>query len=259
MAPPSREPAPVAAPLSKNLIVKASGRPGETLICFSHLRWDFVFQRPQHLMSRFARTRRVFYFEEPLGLPAGQAEADLWLKVCERTGVIRVVPRLPAGLGERARDEVLRELLDGLIAREQIRRPVIWYYTPMMLNFSRHLLASAVVYDCMDELANFKGAPKSLIGLERELFSRADLVTTGGWSLYEAKKEQHANVHAFPSSVDREHLAQARTFADGEEPEDQAGISRPRMGFYGVIDERMDLKLIAKIADARPDWSLVMV
>jgi hypothetical protein len=142
------------------LIVAASGRPGETLICFSHLRWDFVFQRPQHLMSRFARSRRVFYFEEPLGLDTGQTEADLWIKPCERTGVIRVVPRIPTGLDDRERDEALRGLLDGLIAREQIRRPVVWYYTPMMLNFSRHLQASAVVYDCMDELANFKGAPK---------------------------------------------------------------------------------------------------
>jgi UDP-galactopyranose mutase len=129
----------------------------------------------------------------------------------------------------------------------------------MMLGFSRHLSAGAVVYDCMDELANFKGAPPELIGLERELFAKADLVTTGGWSLYEAKREQHANVHAFPSSVDREHLAQARTMTDGDEPTDQASIEHPRLGFYGVIDERMDLDMIGSIADARPDWALVMV
>jgi len=249
----------MGAPLTKNLIVAASGRPGETLICFSHLRWDFVFQRPQHLMSRFARTRRVFYVEEPIGLEPGRTEADLLVRTCERTGVIRVVPRLPAALDERATDEAVRGLLDGLIAREQIRRPVLWYYTPMMLSFSRHLQAAAVVYDCMDELANFKGAPPALLGLERELFAKADLVTTGGWSLYEAKREQHANVHAFPSSVDREHLAQARTMTDGDEPADQAPIAHPRLGFYGVIDERMDLELIAAVADARPDWSLVMV
>jgi len=259
VAPLSREPAAMGAPLTKNLIVAASGRPGETLICFSHLRWDFVFQRPQHLMSRFARTRRVFYVEEPIGLEPGRTEADLLVRTCERTGVIRVVPRLPAALDERATDEAVRGLLDGLIAREQIRRPVLWYYTPMMLSFSRHLQAAAVVYDCMDELANFKGAPPALLGLERELFAKADLVTTGGWSLYEAKREQHANVHAFPSSVDREHLAQARTMTDGDEPADQAPIAHPRLGFYGVIDERMDLELIAAVADARPDWSLVMV
>ncbi|MBW3558503.1 MAG: UDP-galactopyranose mutase, partial [Proteobacteria bacterium] len=210
-------------------------------------------------MTRFARTRRVFYFEEPLGYEAGQTEPDLWMKTCERSGVIRVVPRLPEGLDERAREEAVRRLLDGMMMREGIRRPVLWYYTPMMLSCSRHLPAAAVVYDCMDELANFKGASADLMGLERELFAKADLVTTGGYSLYEAKREQHGNVHAFPSSVDREHLAQARTMADGDEPSDQAAIEHPRLGFYGVIDERMDLELIGKIADARPDWALVMV
>jgi UDP-galactopyranose mutase len=259
VAPPVRDPASVAASLSKNVIVASSAKPGETLICFSHLRWDFVFQRPQHLMTRFARGRRVFYFEEPLGFQEGQTEPDLWMQTCERTGVIRLVPRLPAGLDERARNELLRSLLDGLVAREGVRRPVLWYYTPMMLEFSRHLAAGAVVYDCMDELANFKGAPPALIGLERELFAKADLVTTGGYSLYEAKREQHGNVHAFPSSVDREHLAQARNMTDGDEPADQAAIEHPRLGFYGVIDERMDLEMIDRIAEARPDWALVMV
>ncbi len=252
-----REPALNAAP--KTMITAAPGKAGETLICFSHLRWDFVFQRPQHLMTRFARTRRVFYFEEPLGYEAGQTEPDLWMKTCERSGVIRVVPRLPEGLDERAREEAVRRLLDAMMMREGIRRPVLWYYTPMMLSCSRHLPAAAVVYDCMDELANFRGASADLIGLERELFAKADLVTTGGYSLYEAKREQHGNVHAFPSSVDREHLAQARTMTDGDEPSDQAAIEHPRLGFYGVIDERMDLELIGKIADARPDWALVMV
>ena len=257
MAPPSREPALNAAP--KNMIVAPAGQPGETLICFSHLRWDFVFQRPQHLMTRFARTRRVFYFEEPLGYQEGQTAPDLWTRVCERSGVIRVVPRLPAGLDERAREETVRALLDGLITSEQIRRPVLWYYTPMMLGFSRHLNAGAVVYDCMDELANFKGAPPELMGLERELFAKADLVTTGGYSLYDAKREQHGNVHAFPSSVDREHLAQARNMTDGDEPADQAAIEHPRLGFYGVIDERMDLAMLGEVAAKRPDWALVMV
>ena len=257
MAPPLREPAPNAAP--KNLIVAPAGQPGETLICFSHLRWDFVFQRPQHLMTRFARQRRVFYFEEPLGYQEGQTEPDLWMKTDERYGVIRVVPRLPAGLSEREQEDTVRRLLDGLVTREGIRRPVLWYYTPMMLGFSRHLAAGAVVYDCMDELANFHGAPPELMGLERELFAKADLVTTGGYSLYEAKREQHGNVHAFPSSVDREHLAQARTMTDGDEPADQAAIAHPRLGFYGVIDERMDLELIDKVAAARPDWALMMV
>jgi hypothetical protein len=97
------------------------------------------------------------------------------------------------------------------------------------------------------------------MGLERELFAKADLVTTGGYSLYDAKREQHGNVHAFPSSVDREHLAQARNMTDGDEPADQAAIEHPRLGFYGVIDERMDLEMLGEVAAKRPDWALVMV
>ncbi|MEO6340444.1 MAG: UDP-galactopyranose mutase, partial [Caulobacteraceae bacterium] len=145
------------------------------------------------------------------------------------------------------------------MAELAIERPVLWYYTPMMLKFSRHLAehAATVVYDCMDELSNFKFAPQELRDLERELVGLADVVFTGGYSLYEAKRGWHLNIHPFPSSVDRAHFAQARG-AKGE-PADQAGISHPRLGFYGVVDERMDLALLAELADAHPEWSIVMV
>jgi UDP-galactopyranose mutase len=123
--------------------------------------------------------------------------------------------------------------------------------------FTRHLEPLAVVYDCMDELSAFKGASPLLKEREAELFSRADLVFTGGQSLYEAKRNQHENVYAFPSSVEVAHFAQARTFK--EDPADQANIPHPRLGFYGVIDERMDLELLEGIAEARPDWHLVMI
>ena len=226
-----------------------------SLICFSHLRWNFVFQRPQHLMGRFAKQGRVVYWEEPETASADCAPA-LGIRTCAETGVIIVTPSLPEGLGEPERETALRGLLDGFVAGEE--RPVIrWYYTPMMLPFSRHLESAATVYDCMDELANFRFAPPELLALESELFALADVVFTGGYSLFEAKKGRHSNIHPFPSSVDRAHFAKARIA--GSEPADQAAIAGPRFGFYGVIDERMDLELLAKVADARPDWSLVMV
>ncbi len=228
----------------------------EPLICFSHLRWNFVFQRPQHLMTRFARTRDVYVFEEPT--PADRdCGPSLDLDHDDKTGVTIATPRLPDGLDGWGRDAVLRQLLDELIALKAMKRPVLWYYTPMMLPFSRHLDAAAVVYDCMDELANFRFAPQELVALERELFDRADAVFTGGHSLYEAKKHLHRNIHPFPSSVDRAHFAQAR--AEQPAPADMAALPGPRFGFYGVVDERMDLDLLAKVADARPDWTLVIV
>jgi UDP-galactopyranose mutase len=226
-----------------------------TLICFSHLRWNFVFQRPQHLMSRFAESRRVIFWEEPeAALP--ECEPALGVRTCAETGVVVVTPSLPETLSEAEREATLKTLLDAFLAGE--KGPFIrWYYTPMMLTFSRDVPAACTVYDCMDELANFRFAPPQLLGLEQELLDSAEIVFTGGYSLYEAKKERHPNIHPFPSSVDRAHFAQARGV--DASPDDQGPIGKPRFGFYGVIDERMDLELIAAVADAHPEWSIVMV
>lgn len=222
------------------------------IVCFSHLRWDFVFQRPQHLMSRFARERPVIFWEEP---QVGDGEARVETRTCPQTGVVVATPMLPPDLADDAREVLLERLLTDLIAKRAVR--VRWYYTPMMLPFSRRLASACVVYDCMDELANFKFAPPQLGALELELLATADVVFTGGYSLYEAKRTAHPDIHPFPSSVDREHFANARGVC--EAPADQADLPSPRLGFYGVIDERMDLDLIAAVADARPDWTLVLV
>lgn len=227
----------------------------QTLICFSHLRWNFVFQRPQHLMSRFAEAGRVIFWEEPEAALAGM-EPALGVRTCAETGVVVVTPSLPENLAEEAREAVLKGLLDSYLAGEQ--GPLLrWYYTPMMLPFSRHIEAACTAYDCMDELANFRFAPPQLLELERELLAASDVVFTGGYSLYEAKKGLHPNIHPFPSSVDRAHFGQAR--AMDAEPDDQGSLPRPRFGFYGVIDERMDLEMLAAVADAHPEWSIVMV
>ncbi len=232
---------------------KAKSDNKSDLICFSHLRWDFVYQRPQHLLSRAARERRVFFIEEPI------FDAELpRLEVRKGEGKLNVVfPHLPTGSDETAVNAMLRELIDDLFAQEQITDYLAWYYTPMALPFTQHLRPNAVIYDCMDELSAFRGAPPELKEREAELFALADLVFTGGQTLYEAKCRQHSNVHAFPSSVDVAHFAQARTIET--EPEDQRQIPHPRLGFFGVIDERMNLALLAHLADLRPDWHLVMI
>ncbi len=233
-------------------------RGGDGVICFSHLRWRFVFQRPQHLMTRFAETRRVVVWEEPLAAEAGAPPS---LDRSQEGKVLVVTPRLPEGLEPDQAMAELGRLLQTFVADTGMQRPVAWYYTPMMLEFSRGVAenAAAVVYDCMDELAAFKFAPERLKQLERELVGMADVVFTGGYSLYEAKRGWHANIHPFPSSVDRSHFAKARSLSGATEPADQAALPHPRLGFYGVIDERMDMTLVAALADAHPEWSVVMV
>lgn len=208
-------------------------------------------------MCRFAKSRPVIYFEEPIH----GDEPSLDARLDADTNVTIAVPRLPHGLSHEQRNAELERLLTGFLAERGVERPIAWYYTPMMLEFSRPVAerAAAVVYDCMDELSNFKFAPDSLKILERDLVALADVVFTGGYSLYEAKRGWHANIHPFPSSVDRAHFAQARTMAPEQDPADQAALPHPRFGFYGVIDERMDIELLGKLADAHPEWTIVMV
>jgi glycosyltransferase involved in cell wall biosynthesis len=204
-------------------------------------------------MTRCARERRVFFVEEPIYQPGSSPRLDI-----DASGPVTVVvPHLPEGLTPAQRIGAQRTLLDALIESQAISQYVLWYYTPMALDFSDHLDPIAVVYDCMDELSAFHGAPTVLKERERQLLDRAALVLTGGQSLFEAKRHQHSNIHPFPSSVDVAHFAQARRIAT--DPDDQACIPRPRLGFFGVIDERMDTALLEGVAAARPDWHLVMV
>lgn len=230
------------------------------LLCLSHLRWDLVFQRPHHLLTRAARDFDVVYVEEPL------TEAGVTPQLRTRrdkSGVTVVTPVLPDTLspdravGQAARDAVLRRLLDAFLARRGHDRLFLWYYTPMALAWTDHLTRDATVFDCMDELSAFKDPPPGLLAAEAALIGRADIVFTGGQSLYEAKRDRHPRVACFPSSVDVAHFAQARgTMAD---PADQAGIGRPRIGFFGVIDERMDLALVAAMAAALPRVQFVFL
>lgn len=222
------------------------------LVCFSHLRWNFVYQRPQHLMNRCARERRVFFVEEPVHFD-GPSHLEMEK---DPSGVMIVKPFLPPGLNEEETDAAMGKLVNQLF-EEEVNDFILWYYTPMALNFSRHLEPALTVYDCMDELSLFKGAPAKLQELEKELIHRADLIFTGGQMLYESKRNGHDNVYLFPSSIDAPHFEQARK--KQADPEDQVEIPHPRLGFFGVIDERMDLDLLGKLAEARPDWHLVML
>ena len=224
------------------------------LVCFSHLRWDFVFQRPQHLLTRCARDRRVFFIEEPVydngSMRLDMREADAGVRV--------VVPHLPDGLrSEIAINAVMQEMLRQMFFIHGINDYVFWYYTPMALSFTNHFKPLVSVYDCMDELSAFKDANSKLPILEKQLFRKVDLVFTGGQSLYEAKRDQHPSIYPFPSSIDRAHFGKARTAIS--DPEDQANIPHPRLGFFGVIDERFDIELLDRVAAARPDWNFVII
>ena len=232
------------------------GTPMPTLVVFSHLRWDFVYQRPQQLLSRLAQKFPVVFVEEPV---PGAAEARLE-RLSPVAGVEVLRPHLPGPAHGFHDDHIpaLRILLADYLAEQKLERYWLWFYTPMAMPLAAELTPEGIVYDCMDELAAFKNAPRQLLQRENALFKAADLVFTGGRSLYESKRERHASVHCFPSSVDAAHFARAQQ-TDGPDHPAQSHIARPRLGFFGVIDERIDLPLVAALADARPEWQVVMV
>lgn len=224
------------------------------LICFSHLRWDFVYQRPQHLMSRFNKYLRVFFIEEPIFY----ACKDKYTIKKSESGVYVVTPML----NENDKDlssviQRQKKLICSLIAKKQITNYIAWYYTPMALKISSQLTPELIVYDCMDELSAFKFAPVELKLMEAELFKKADIVFTGGFSLYEAKKNSHGNIFPFPSSIEKEHFLKARN--SSAIPFDQKQIVGNKIGFYGVIDERFNINLIAEVAAKRPDWNFILI
>jgi glycosyltransferase involved in cell wall biosynthesis len=224
------------------------------LLCFSHLRWNFVHQRPQHILTLASKQQQLIYFEEPIFEERHYPS----MRVKDESPTIRIVtPALPVGIPATKADAVQRRFVDQIVTSTPHDRLTVWYYTPMALRFSDHLLCDVCVYDCMDELSAFKDAPAELTQMEKALLQRADVVFTGGQSLYEAKRCLHKSIFPFPSSIDVAHFHKARE--PGDDPADQADIPHPRVGFFGVIDERLDIEMIAQAAAAMPDVHFVML
>ena len=223
------------------------------IIVFSHLRWDFVFQRPQHLLSRLAAHHPIVFIEEPM-----QGEEDAYFKTYSPApNIIVCQPCTPVGMPGFHDEHLphLQKLLRQIV--HDYDDHIAWFYTPMALPLLQELHPKLVVYDCMDELSAFKNAPKQLLQRESALLKVADIVFTGGQSLYRAKRDRHPNVHCFPSSVDSAHFLQALDRSNSHPA--HRDIPGPRLGFYGVIDERFDTELIAKVADAHAQWQIVLV
>ncbi len=232
---------------------KESAMHNQTLIVFSHLRWEFVYQRPQHLLSRLAQHYRVIFIEEPVWY-----SGEPYLKQYAAGANISVVvphSNVDAPGFHDSQIAILQPLLAELMAENS--RPLVWFYTPMALPLLAGVTPAAIIYDCMDELSAFEKAPLQLRQRESALMNCADLVFTGGSSLYEAKKNRHPAVYCFPSSVDAAHFEQALDRSNGHPL--QQTLPSQRLGYYGVIDERLDLTLIARLADTHPDWQIIMV
>ncbi|MXP67984.1 glycosyltransferase family 1 protein (plasmid) [Pantoea sp. Aalb] len=223
------------------------------LLVFSHLRWNFVFQRPQHIMSRLAQYYRIFFIEEPI-FQVGEP-CLLQYQPTSNITVVKPCTHIKAPGFHDDQINILKSLLINLITNNE--KLLIWFYTPMALPLIDCFQSKAIIYDCMDELSAFRSAPPQLQHRELTLLKYADIIFTGGTSLYESKKHYNSNIYCFPSSVDVAHFEQALD-RNNDHPL-QKKIPKFRLGYYGVIDERMDMLLLEAIAKAHPDWQLIMV
>ncbi|MEP7146986.1 MAG: glycosyltransferase [bacterium] len=222
------------------------------LICFSHLRWDFVHQRPQHLLTKFSSAYRIFYIEEPIydtekDNLTFQTENGIWIVKLHLSG------------NNYDHDILIRQknLLNAFFLKLNIIKYIFWYYTPMALPLGEDFSPDLIIYDCMDELANFRFAPPELKELETRLIAESHLVFTGGKSLFNKKKGLHDSVYCFQSSIDKNHFSRGQNFR--EDPPDQVQIPHPRLGYFGVLDERLDLALIREMAMKQPEWQFIFI
>jgi glycosyltransferase involved in cell wall biosynthesis len=234
------------------------------IIVHCHLCWDWVWQRPQQFVSRLSRRHKILFIEtigpDPqLLTPFARFRTD---EQFPNVTLLRLqFPSWRWGDSDFVdceRRRLVKEFLGGPAAG-QFENPVQWFYDPMAASsFVGHMGEIATVYDCMDELSKFSEAPPEIIGREAGLLAMADVVFTGGRRLYENKRRMNSNCHFYGCGVDVEHFGKA-SGSETKIPEDIASLPRPVLGYFGVVDERMDYELVAKLADANPNGSVVMV
>lgn len=242
----------------------ASSRPSFSLIVHSHLRWDWVWQRPQQFLSRLSVKHPVLFCEGPRLVdeditPYYSVEQDE--KYPNVSVLLMHLPASRFGDGDwvdATRTHLLKEALAGPL-KGKYNRPVQWFYDPMATPaFAGKIGEIANVYDCMDQLSQFRFAPPELISRERQLLKKADVVFAGGYKMWEDKKQHNENSHFYGCGVDVDHFATARS-GETVVPADINFVERPILGYFGVVDERLDYDLIARLADSNPNWNVCIV
>lgn len=246
------EPQLIPTAITKSQIV--SNATHNDIIIFSHLRWHHVTQRPQHITKLLSQHHKVLFVEEPIAPGKYFSGTPQIEKIDENLTVL--TPRMEWCSWD-CMSARYKKIVGDFLDKNTYHNPLFWFYSPNFVNILDAFSPEIVVYDCMDELSKFKFADPKLVQREQKLLSLADVVFTGGKSLYNEKKKYHTNAHCFPSSVDAKHFMVNNKTA--EVPSDLAGIPQPIIGFYGVIDERIDFSLLHATATLLPDVSFVMI
>jgi glycosyltransferase involved in cell wall biosynthesis len=234
------------------------------IIVHCHLRWEGVWQRPQQFLSRLSQRHPILFIEGPILHDKNEAPTFELLPVAQYPNVTVMRTHFPASRFQNGawvdaeRLRLLKEAMNGPL-KGRFECAVQWFYDPMAAPcFIGKIGERAVVYDCMDELSQFKFAPPEIVAREKVLLASADVVFAGGRKMWLSKSRHNDNAHFYGCGVDVQHFAKAR-LAETELPADVANLKRPILGYFGVVDERLDYDLIAKLADADPNWQIVMV
>jgi glycosyltransferase involved in cell wall biosynthesis len=235
------------------------------IIVHCHLRWEGVWQRPQQFLSRLSKRHRVLFVESPILKESSEEPTWELLAVPEYPNVTVMRTYFPASRFQEGawvdakRAEFLKEALNGPLEGE-FTRPVQWFYDPMAAPAHMNQFNEcAIVYDCMDELSQFRFAPPEIISRERQLLAHADVVFAGGRKMRDSKARFNPNAHFYGCGVDVKHFSRARMPQTEVPSEIRLGEGQLVLGYFGVVDERLDYELIAKLAEANPTWHIVMI
>ncbi len=234
------------------------------IIVHCHLGWDWVWQRPQQFISRLSARHAVLFVETLAPDPQLAAPLARFRTADNFPNITILSLQFPTWRWNNGHyvDAERQRLVQEFVASRPgnpFEHAVQWFYDPMAATaFQGHMGEILTVYDCMDELSKFRGAPPDILQREAKLLMRADVVFTGGRKLFEAKSRYHDNCHFYGCGVDEEHFGQARQNST-QIPPQLAPLSKPVLGYFGVVDERMDYELVAKLAEVNPEWSVVIV
>ena len=245
-------------------VIDERDRTAYSIIVHSHLKWDWVWQRPQQFLSRLSKRHRVLFIEGPETIEGLSASKVTLREVDDYPNVVVLQTQMPAAKfhdGEWIDDErrrLVQSVLAGPLGRS-FDSNVQWFYDPMAVTaFAGQMNERAIVYDCMDQLSQFRYAPPELVKRERELLAVADVVFAGGPKIWEEKRKHNSNSFCYGCGVDLAHFALARE-SNCPMPADVCDLPRPIFGYIGVVDERLDYDLIGRVAEANPEGSVVMV
>lgn len=242
----------------------SGSHPVHPIIVHCHLCWDWVWQRPQQFLSRLSQRHKILFVETVAPDPGLAAPLARFRMLPEYPNITILRLQFPqwkwsdSNYVDQERRRLVQDFIEGPHG-EAFREPIQWFYDPMAVpSFAGHMGEVLTVYDCMDELSKFRGAPPQIIERELLLLERADLVFTGGRRLFESKSQFHHNCHFYGCGVDVEHFGQARA-GQTVVPAELASLPQPVVGYFGVVDERLDYELVAHLAESRPHWSIAMV